>query len=118
MHSLEQSCNVQNHQAYKNRVIFFIENCRYWHKIVTRVANYFILLLQNYASPSSRGRLLYIHPVVGRLSHFVSSDRSSYSDSVLLCIQKQQQRPLFENLSNSANMYIIIDFVYEILSAI
>ena len=49
---------------------------------------------------------------------FVSSDRSSYSDSVLLYIQQQQQRPLFEILSISANMYIIIDSVYEILSAL
>ena len=50
-------------------------------------------------------------------TNFVSSDRSSYSDSVLLYIQ-QQQRPLFEILSISANMYIIIDSVYEILSAL
>ena len=38
-----------------------------------------------------------------------------YSDSVLLYIQ---QRPLFEILSISANMYVIIDSVYEILSAL
>ena len=44
-----------------------------------------------------------------------SSDRSSYSNSVLLYIQ---QRPLFEILSIYANMYIIIDSVYEILSAL
>ena len=51
--------------------------------------------------------------------YIFSSDRSSYSDSMLLYIQQQQQqRPLFEILSISANMYIIIDSVYEILSAL
>ena len=48
---------------------------------------------------------------------FISSDRSSYSNSVLLYIQ-QQQRPLFEILRISANMYLIIDSVYETLSAL
>ena len=38
---------------------------------------------------------------------FVSSDRSSYSDSGLLYIQ--QQRPLFEILSISANIFMQID---------
>ena len=37
----------------------------------------------------------------------ISSDRSSYSDRVLLYIQQQQQRPLFDILSISANKYIV-----------
>ena len=47
-----------------------------------------------------------------------SSDRSSNSDSVLLYIQQQQQRPLFEILSISANIYIfVICFImfYDVL---
>ena len=41
-----------------------------------------------------------------------SSDRSSNSDSMLLYIQQQQQRPLIEILSISANIYIFIYICY------
>ena len=46
--------------------------------------------------------------------HIFSSDRSSYSDSVLLYIQQQQQRPLFEILSISANIHSSMMF-YDVL---
>ena len=38
---------------------------------------------------------------------FVSSDRSSYGDSLLLYIQ-QHQHPLFEILSISANIHVLV----------
>ena len=53
--------------------------------------------------------LLVTHIAENTHNTFVSSDRSSYSDSVLLYIQ-QQQRPLFEILSISANIHSSVMF--------
>ena len=46
--------------------------------------------------------------LIQNLLIFISSYRSSYSDSVLLYIQQQQQHPLFEILSISADIHVLV----------